>query len=314
MFSMFSNFWTPVLPIADIKDAPVAIELAGERLVLFRNSVGQIAALLDRCPHRSVPLSLGKVTEAGCLECPYHGWEFAANGACTRVPLNSLKPTQMSKLSAVGFPTRTIAGLVWVFTGTGTAPEPELPSSLLQADDRYIIHHDIWNAHWTRGVENSLDYLHIPFVHRNSFGGWLNDVAQTDAIAKIKISATTTGMIVANRIDTLPAGIELEWHQPNHVVVKFDLAGLPVRSHLFAIPITDRQMRFMQVILPNPGTDRSNFNFEEFMQPSIEDQSVIEAQIGAVPNVADECNVPTDAPSLRFRRWYHLMMKDSQRD
>lgn len=118
MFEMFVNVWTPVLPVSEIGSVPVAIELAGEPLVLFRNAEGNIVALLDRCPHRSIPLSLGQVTPEGHLECTYHGWQFASNGACTRVPMNVLNPAQLSKLSAMSFPTRTIAGLVWVFTGT----------------------------------------------------------------------------------------------------------------------------------------------------------------------------------------------------
>jgi hypothetical protein len=36
---------------------------------------------------------------------------------------------------------------------------------------------------------------------------------------------------------------------------------------------------------------------------------IIEAQIGEVPNTNGECNVPTDEPSLRFRRWYYRTMK-----
>ncbi|NJO66528.1 MAG: aromatic ring-hydroxylating dioxygenase subunit alpha [Leptolyngbyaceae cyanobacterium RM1_405_57] len=310
MFSMFSNFWTPVLPIAEIGSAPVAVQLAGEPVVLFRDSSGKIAALLDRCPHRSVPLSLGRVTEEGCLECPYHGWQFASDGACTRVPLNDVKPAQLSKLSAIGFPTRIFAGLVWVFTGNASIPDLELPPSLLEPGDRYVIHHEIWNVHWTRAIENSLDYLHIPFVHRNSFGGWLNGVAQTDAIAQIQVHPTSTGMVVANRITTVPSGIELEWRQPNCVVVKFDLVDIPVRSHLFAVPVNEQQIRFVQVILPSPGVDRANFDFEAFIAPALEDRDMIESQKGEVPNTTDECNVPTDEPSLRFRRWYYRTVKD----
>ena len=38
---------------------------------------GAPGALLDRCPHRSVPLSFGKVAD-GRLQCGYHGWAFDA--------------------------------------------------------------------------------------------------------------------------------------------------------------------------------------------------------------------------------------------
>jgi phenylpropionate dioxygenase-like ring-hydroxylating dioxygenase large terminal subunit len=312
MFEMFSNVWTPVLPISEIGSAPVAIELAGEPLVLFRNAEGNIVTLLDRCPHRSLPLSLGQVTPEGHLECAYHGWQFASNGACTRVPLNGLNPAQLSKLSAISFLTKTIAGLVWVFTGTETLLEPELPPSLLEPDDRYITYHEIWNGHWTRAIENSFDNVHVPFVHQNSFGGGMRDIAQSNAIVQVKITPTKAGMIVNNRIDTEPFSLELEWHQPNCVVGKFDLFGMPLRTHLFAIPVNDRQMRFMQVILPSPGVDRSNFDFDGFIAPAIEDRVIVEAQKGEVPNTTGECNVPTDEPSLRFRRWYYRVVKDME--
>jgi phenylpropionate dioxygenase-like ring-hydroxylating dioxygenase large terminal subunit len=54
-------------------------------LVLFR-SQGRAAALLDRCPHRNVPLSLGRVLADGRLECAYHGWQFDYEGVCRKIP------------------------------------------------------------------------------------------------------------------------------------------------------------------------------------------------------------------------------------
>jgi phenylpropionate dioxygenase-like ring-hydroxylating dioxygenase large terminal subunit len=46
MFDLLPNAWTPVLPISEIETQPVAIELAGERIVLFRNSSNEIGALV----------------------------------------------------------------------------------------------------------------------------------------------------------------------------------------------------------------------------------------------------------------------------
>jgi phenylpropionate dioxygenase-like ring-hydroxylating dioxygenase large terminal subunit len=310
VFETFPNFWTPVLPVAEIGLAPIAVELAGESLVLFRHSADQFAAFLDRCPHRGAPLSRGQVTKDGCLECPYHGWRFAPDGACTHVPFNSLNPAQRSKLSVVRLPTRVIAGILWVFTGIENVPEPQLPLSLLEPNDRYVIHHEIWNAHWTRAIDISLDYLHIPFVHRNSFGGEFHDPVHQNASAQISVTSTTDGMAVTNQLNTLPYGIEIDWHQPNNVVLKLDLGGMPLRPHLFAIPINTQQMRFMQVVLPNSGIDRSNFDFDEFFAASLDDRTMVESQIGEVPNLSEGCNVPTDEPSLRFRRWYYRTVKN----
>ena len=67
-----------ILPVL-VEGVPWVIVRLGESLTAFR----------DRCPHRRVPLSRGRVvpTDTGpALECPYHGWSFDASGACTRIP------------------------------------------------------------------------------------------------------------------------------------------------------------------------------------------------------------------------------------
>jgi nitrite reductase/ring-hydroxylating ferredoxin subunit len=312
MFKMLPGFWTPVLPTAEIGSDPVSIEVAGEPLVFFRDTEDKIVALIDRCPHRSIPLSQGHITPEGRLECAYHGWQFASDGACTRVPMNVLNPAQLSKLSATSVHTRTIAGLIWIFTGTGSPPEPALPSTLLEADDRYITYHEIWSGHWTRVIENSLDNIHVPFVHQNSFGGGMRGIAQSDVSVQSDITSAETGFIVNNRIDNVPFGLELEWHQPNCVVSKFDLMGIPLRMHSFAIPINDQKLRIMQVILPSHGMNKTNFDFDGFVSSAIEDKAIIEAQMGEVPNTTGECNVPTDEASLRFRRWYYRIIKKDE--
>ena len=44
----------------------------------------------DKCPHRLVPLSEGRIAEDGLLECPYHGWAFAGDGSCKRIQNHSI--------------------------------------------------------------------------------------------------------------------------------------------------------------------------------------------------------------------------------
>lgn len=47
--------------------------------------------LLNRCPHRAVPLSEGKVWSDGSLMCSYHGWRFGEDGACKAIPQASAR-------------------------------------------------------------------------------------------------------------------------------------------------------------------------------------------------------------------------------
>ena len=154
MFERFPNRWTPVLPLTELTSNPVAAELAGERIVLFRGEGKDWHALLDRCPHRGAALSLGDITPDGELRCRYHGWRYDGRGRCTMVPLNELNDAARDKIRATALPTRRIAGAIWVYTATrplaGATPEPMLPKSLRGKPGHYITYHQEWDAHWTR--------------------------------------------------------------------------------------------------------------------------------------------------------------------
>ena len=63
--------WFILCTSRELGTRPLARTLQGTPLVLFRDGRGRPAALLDRCPHRNVPLSLGRVRD-GQLECNYH--------------------------------------------------------------------------------------------------------------------------------------------------------------------------------------------------------------------------------------------------
>src|SRR5207245_5894088 len=65
--------WYPACRSAELEGTPRAITLMETPLVVFRDGGGQARALLDRCPHRNVALSLGRIAGDGTLQCSYHG-------------------------------------------------------------------------------------------------------------------------------------------------------------------------------------------------------------------------------------------------
>lgn len=104
--------WRRACPAADLpKKRPHGLQVGDWPIVLFRDAHGSPRALLDRCPHRSVPLSLGKVS-GGRLTCCYHGWEFDGAGLCLRIPSN-VEP-ETSKPMATSFEVKEEAGFLWV--------------------------------------------------------------------------------------------------------------------------------------------------------------------------------------------------------
>ena len=58
------DHWYVLCTSSELRTRPLARTLMGTPLVLFRNANGEPGALLDRCPHRNVPLSMGSVEGA----------------------------------------------------------------------------------------------------------------------------------------------------------------------------------------------------------------------------------------------------------
>lgn len=77
--------WYVACESNELLETPLARTIYGQPFVLFRDGVGRPGALLDRCAHRNVPLSLGRVAE-GRLQCSYHGWQYDGGGTCVKIP------------------------------------------------------------------------------------------------------------------------------------------------------------------------------------------------------------------------------------
>jgi phenylpropionate dioxygenase-like ring-hydroxylating dioxygenase large terminal subunit len=118
--------WVAAAPAAEVTTTPRAVTVDGRRIVLVRLRVGgPVAAFADRCPHRLVPLSAGRV-EGGRLRCAYHGWEFGEDGRCAQLP--SLGPDAVppprAALDRVA-EVRESDGTVWVRAGGPPDAPPE---------------------------------------------------------------------------------------------------------------------------------------------------------------------------------------------
>jgi len=164
---LLDRLWFPVARESDIGTAPLATGLLGRRLVLFR-SAGQIAAARDCCPHRGVQLSLGQARD-GQLECPYHGWRYGPDGACTFVPSQpGAHPMARLEMS----PAQTAYGMVWVSLREPFLPMPEIPEMADCAEDWEIGYGQPFEvACGLRSItENFRDSSHFAFVHKKTFG------------------------------------------------------------------------------------------------------------------------------------------------
>lgn len=162
--------WYIACPSAELKQKPKAVTILDTPLVLFRQN-GQASALLDRCAHRNVPLSLGYV-ESDRLVCGYHGWEFDGHGVCQQVP--ALCGVQTGKARRVpAYPAREQAGYVWVYLDPETQPTVE-PFAFPELDNpayTTVRYEASFKATLHASLENILDVPHTAFLHRGLFRG-----------------------------------------------------------------------------------------------------------------------------------------------
>jgi len=110
--NVLRQFWYPVLWAKDLTDQPVSVKLLDQPLVLWRTG-GGVSAFYDLCLHRGAALSLGWI-DGDQLVCPYHGWNYAGDGRCVKIP--SLPPDREipAKARAKSYHVQERHGLVWV--------------------------------------------------------------------------------------------------------------------------------------------------------------------------------------------------------
>ena len=164
------RFWHPVADASQVRDEPVAVTLLGEGLVLFRSG-GAVCAFADLCVHRGTRLSLGWVTEDGCLQCPYHGWKYDAGGDCVYIPSQPGDAQRIpSRARAVAYRAEERYGLVWVALDDPLRPIPAYPwfgDPEFRTWSKYCGTREAGAA---RFAENALDLAHLDFVHPGLLG------------------------------------------------------------------------------------------------------------------------------------------------
>jgi phenylpropionate dioxygenase-like ring-hydroxylating dioxygenase large terminal subunit len=161
------NHWYAVLEATEVKTLDVvAARRMGLDLVFWRDDEGTVAAALDRCPHRKVQLSRGRV-EGGELVCPFHTFRFTRDGRSIGLPGME---EEAKALRLETFPVRDRGGWLWLWWGDPAESLPEVPHfPEIESLPSTWVRQD-WLTSWERVVECGLDTLHLPAVHRTTIG------------------------------------------------------------------------------------------------------------------------------------------------
>ena len=145
---------------------PYKTTIWGHEYVFWKNKKEGYVAMDDRCPHRGASLSIGHLTNENTIACPYHGYEFSKNGTLVKVPGLNFKNTPCQNVKS--YPIVEKNG--WIYLNilpSSTANSSEIFDEPEASDPLYsviFIKSDFQS--YARVVsENSLDIMHIGFVH-----------------------------------------------------------------------------------------------------------------------------------------------------
>jgi len=171
---------------------PFARRILGENVVFYRKADGTVVAMKDRCPHRSFPLSCGRI-EGDDIICGYHGIRFGSDGVCKLVPTQASAPRA---LSVATFTIDETAPIVWIWMGDAAQMTPPPAAPWMLEGSGWAISYDYLqvNASYVFLHENLIDLSHLSFLHAHTFG------TPDYATAPFETEVTDEAIIVRRRV------------------------------------------------------------------------------------------------------------------
>ena len=186
-----------------------------EDVIIVRTDSGELVGLRNRCLHRGAEIVRATKGHLATFDCPYHGWSYSRDGQLVGVPLvkgygadfdldgEQRNLTVAKRIASYrGFIFVSLSGEV-PDLGDFLAPIREMLDNMVdRAPDGELVceggeFRQIYSGNWKLHVENTLDSLHAPFLHRSSW----NTVAELERQSNAEPSSDQmVQMIKANNI------------------------------------------------------------------------------------------------------------------
>ncbi|HXQ52520.1 MAG TPA: Rieske 2Fe-2S domain-containing protein [Stellaceae bacterium] len=250
MGDLLRRFWIPTLLPEELPGPdcpPVRVQLMGERLVAFRDSMDRIALIEEFCAHRGVSLWFGRNEECG-LRCPYHGWKYDVTGQCVDLPSEEEATGMRQRIRLKAYPCVEHGGVIWAYMGP---PElkPELPAlewTHVQPERRYISKR-LQECNFLQAMEGGIDSSHVPFLHAADLnrdpmfkGAKGNEYTERDRKPFFEVKEFDGGLLIGAR--RTADNDRYYWRITPWIVPWYTLipprAGHPIGGHAW-VPIDD---------------------------------------------------------------------------
>jgi 5,5'-dehydrodivanillate O-demethylase len=198
---LMRSVWQPVALSESVQAGrAIPVQVMGEEFTVYRGETGTPHLVAGRCAHRNTQLSVGWI-EGDCIRCFYHGWKYDEHGQCVEQAVEN--PGFASKVSIPSYPVQEYLGLVFAFLGEGDPPPmPRYPEFETGCVVDAVMMDVPYNFY--QNMENSVDTLHVSWVHRKS--NFYSDSRLADFKGDEKKVGTLEGNIVEFSADETEYG------------------------------------------------------------------------------------------------------------
>ncbi|BBO32246.1 Rieske 2Fe-2S domain-containing protein [Lacipirellula parvula] len=227
-FATLPATWYLFSRSTDVAGKPLSKSILQRRLVAYRTAAGRVAVLDANCAHLGADLGRGEVVGES-IQCPFHHWNYDANGKCVSVPNHRDVPRSACLRS---YPVVERHGYIFFFFGPRALfPLPFFPGSdpnEMSASSPFRFEMD---CPWYMLPGNGFDTQHFYAVHDRKLKGAPQVDCPHEYARRMRFDAEITGTSIYDRLLKRFVGRDVQisitsWGGP-HVLVE----GVFGRAH-----------------------------------------------------------------------------------
>jgi phenylpropionate dioxygenase-like ring-hydroxylating dioxygenase large terminal subunit len=325
---MIYNQWYIILESKELKkNKPLRVMRFNEQLSLWRDENNDVCCISDKCCHRGVSLSCGRIVN-GRLECPFHGFQYDKSGKVRIIPANGKNRPVPETMKVRSYKTFEDYGFIWLWWGENNK-NPEKPFFFKELKDfSYSSLKDHWNVHYSRAIENQLDVVHLPFVHKTTIGRGNKTLVNGPVVIREKELIT---FYVNNIVDdgkTVPLKpdeiinyknlFHLQFHYPN---IWQNFISDKIRAFAAFVPVDEENtiiyIRYYQALIKIPLL-RELMNYIGKISSRIilrQDKRVVITQLPKKSEFKiDEHLIMGDRPIIEYRKHRQELIESNSKD
>lgn len=200
-------------------------------LVLWRSASGELSLMDAHCKHLGAHIGVGGLVREECVQCPWHGWVYDAEGQNVEIPYSEHGPKQAARLRKWAL--REYYGTIQTwhdpagrepFWSLPEVPEFENPDFYPLVTEGSTLLNRV-KMHVQNPTENMADAAHVYWTHGSGMIPYLKAWSQTDYTFRTEVCIT------------YGAGKESTWLTPDgpiDAVMEMDAYGIGVTVIRFA--------------------------------------------------------------------------------